>query len=64
MALAIAAIFYFFFSNTPCPGGRLDYDPREVLKVYVGLNDRDINLAIKKYYCALSRFKPWQIKFF
>ena len=30
-------------SNVQCENGRLKYDPQEILKAYVGVNDNDIS---------------------
>ncbi len=41
-------IFFFFFRITPCSEGGLDYDPREILRLYVGLNEANLEDALSR----------------
>lgn len=36
------------FRRTPCTDGVLEYDPKEIFKLYVGLNDLNINDALSR----------------
>jgi hypothetical protein len=35
-------------SLTPCVSGKVDYDPSKIIRVYVGLNNKDVNEVLKK----------------
>ena len=34
--------------RTPCKDGQLDYNPKEVFRLYIGLNDANVKEALER----------------